>query len=77
MRGPISSDRRTVRLDDIDTSAELVGDEQWIHTDPGRARTRPPGASAQHGVLILGLANGLLCSIFTVRGFGVVLRHDA
>ncbi|MDT7650649.1 MAG: hypothetical protein QOI36_2055, partial [Pseudonocardiales bacterium] len=32
----------------------LEGLEQWIHTDPERARKRPFGATVQHGFLTLG-----------------------
>jgi acyl dehydratase len=66
---------RTVEQADIDTFATLTGDEQWIHTDPERAKTGPFGATVQHGFLTLGLATGLLWSVFTVDGFGVVLNY--
>ncbi|WP_214370715.1 MaoC family dehydratase [Pseudonocardia sp. H11422] len=70
-----TSDWKTVEQSDIDTFARLTGDEQWIHTDPERARTGPFGATVQHGFLTLGHATGLLWSVFTVDGFGVVLNY--
>ena len=66
---------RTVEQEDIDTFAKLTGDEQWIHTDPERAKTGPFGATVQHGFLTLGLATGLLWEVCTVDGFGVVLNY--
>lgn len=66
---------RTVAQADIDTFATLTGDEQWIHTDPERARGGPFGTTVQHGFLTLGLATGLLWEVATVDGFGVVLNY--
>jgi acyl dehydratase len=66
---------RTVEQDQIDLFAKLTGDEQWIHTDPERARTGPFGATVQHGFLTLGLATGLLWEVCVVDGFGVILNY--
>lgn len=66
---------RTVDQEQIDLFARLTGDEQWIHTDPGRAATGPFGATVQHGFLTLGFATGLLWEVCTVEGFGVVLNY--
>jgi acyl dehydratase len=70
-----ASSWRTVRQEDIDLFAKLTGDEQWIHTDPGRAAEGPFGATVQHGFLTLGLATGLLWEVCTVEGFAVVLNY--
>jgi acyl dehydratase len=70
-----TSSWHTVRQEDIDLFAKLTGDEQWIHTDPGRAADGPFGATVQHGFLTLGLATGLLWEVCTVDGFGVVLNY--
>ena len=69
------SDWITVRQEDIDTFAKLTRDEQWIHTDPERAASGPFGRTVQHGFLTLGLATGLLWSVFTVDGFNVILNY--
>ena len=38
----------------VDTFAKLTGDEQWIHTDPERARAESPfGGPVAHGLLVL------------------------
>lgn len=70
-----ASSWRTVEQEHIDLFAKLTGDEQWIHTDPDRARSGPFGATVQHGFLTLGLATGLLWEVCTVEGFGVVLNY--
>ena len=66
---------RTVEQAQIDLFAKLTGDEQWIHTDPERARSGPFGTTVQHGFLTLGMATGLLWEVCTVDGFGVVLNY--
>ncbi|MHA6782077.1 MaoC family dehydratase [Pseudonocardia saturnea] len=70
-----TSSWHTVEQRQIDQFAKLTGDEQWIHTDPERARTGPYGATVQHGFLTLGQATGLLWEVCTVEGFGVVVNY--
>lgn len=41
----------------IDAFAELTGDRQWIHVDPGRAAASPFGGTIAHGFLTLSLAS--------------------
>jgi acyl dehydratase len=69
------SDWVTVEQDNITTFAKLTGDEQWIHVDPERARGGPFGTTVQHGFLTLGMSTGLLWSVCTVEGFGVILNY--
>jgi acyl dehydratase len=69
------SDWVTVDQDRITTFAKLTGDEQWIHVDPERARSGPFGTTVQHGFLTLSMATGLLWSVATVEGFGVILNY--
>jgi acyl dehydratase len=69
------SDWVTVDQDRITTFAKLTGDEQWIHVDPERARSGPFGTTVQHGFLTLSMATGLLWSVCTVEGFGVILNY--
>ena len=38
------SEWRTVTQSDIDTFAELSGDDQWIHVDVERAKAESPSA---------------------------------
>ena len=70
-----TSSWRTVEQQNIDTFAKLTGDEQWIHTDPERAKKGPFGTTVQHGFLTLGMATGLLWEVCTVDGFGVILNY--
>ena len=70
-----ASDWVLVEQDKIDTFARLTGDEQWIHVDPERAKAGPYRTTVQHGFLTLGMATGLLWSVVTVEGFGVILNY--
>jgi acyl dehydratase len=51
----------------IDAFAQATGDNQWIHTDPERARRESPfGQTVAHGYLTLALAPTLLGQLFEV-----------
>jgi len=53
----------------IDAFATATGDDQWIHTDPERARRESPfGGTIAHGHLTLSLAPRLLRDILEVKG---------
>jgi len=69
------SDWVSVDQDRVTAFAKLTGDEQWIHVDPERARGGPFGVTVQHGFFTLGLSTGLLWSVCTVEGFGVILNY--
>jgi acyl dehydratase len=43
----------------IDTFAKAIGDFQWIHVDPERAKTSPFGRTIAHGFLTLSLLSNL------------------
>ena len=43
----------------IDTFAKAIGDFQWIHVDPERARASPFGRTIAHGFLTLSLLSHL------------------
>jgi acyl dehydratase len=52
----------------IDGFAAVTGDDQWIHTDPERARRESPfGGTIAHGHLALSLVPRLLRQIFEVK----------
>jgi acyl dehydratase len=70
-----TSEWQRVEQRNIDTFAKLTGDEQWIHVDPERAGSGPFGTTVQHGFLTLGMATGLLWSVCTVEGFGMILNY--
>jgi acyl dehydratase len=43
----------------IDTFAKAIEDFQWIHVDPGRAKSSPFGGTIAHGFLTLSLLSHL------------------
>ncbi len=43
----------------IDEFADLIGDHQYIHVDPERARQTPYGTTVAHGFLSLSILGGL------------------
>lgn len=63
------SDWIEISQDLIDAFASVTGDDQWIHTDPERARRESPfGGTIAHGHLIMSLAPRLLREILEFKG---------
>ena len=54
--------------------ADVTGDHQWIHTDPGRAATGPFGTPVAHGFLIASLLPAMLDEVLRVDGSALVLN---
>jgi acyl dehydratase len=53
----------------IDAFASVTGDDQWIHTDPERARRESPfGGTIAHGHLTMSLAPRLLREVLEFKG---------
>lgn len=52
----------------IQLFADATDDQQWIHTDPERAKDGPFGAAIAHGFLTLSLVIPLWSSLFDVDG---------
>ena len=66
------SEWRTVTQADIDTFADLSGDDQWIHVDVERARTESPfKTTIAHGNLTLSLVDGFRKELIVASGFAV------
>jgi acyl dehydratase len=65
----------TVDQEMVTTFAELSGDRQWIHVDPGRAAQGPYGTTIAHGFFTLSLSTGLLWEIFSVEGVNMILNY--
>ena len=64
------SEWRTVTQEDIDTFAELSGDDQWIHVDVERAKKESPfGTTVAHGNLTLSLIDGFRKDVIASSGF--------
>jgi acyl dehydratase len=63
-----TSDWVEISQERINAFAAVTGDDQWIHTDPERARRESPfGGSIAHGHLTLSLVPRLLREIFEVK----------
>lgn len=58
--------------------ADATGDQQWIHTDPARAKAESPfGGPIAHGYLTLSLGPVLLPQIFSVGGIAMGVNYGA
>jgi acyl dehydratase len=56
--------------------ADATGDQQWIHTDPERAKAQSPfGGPIAHGYLTLSLGPVLLPQIFSVGGIAMGVNY--
>lgn len=64
-----------VKQEDINTFAELTGDDQWIHVDLEKAKDGPYGTTIQYGFLTLSKSTGLLWEVCVVEGFSVILNY--
>ena len=49
------SDWLTITQERINQFADAIGDHQWIHVDPERAKASPFGSTIAHGFLTLSL----------------------
>ena len=62
------SDWQIVSQEQVQAFADTTGDQQWIHTDPERARREAPfGGTIAHGFLTLSLLSCLGNQTGTVR----------
>jgi len=58
--------------------ADATGDQQWIHTDPERAKAQSPfGGPIAHGYLTLSLGPVLLPQVFSVGGIAMGVNYGA
>jgi acyl dehydratase len=69
------SDWREVTQDDIDTFAEVTGDDQWIHVDPERAKNTPFGGTIAHGYFTLSLAPRFSYDLWSLEGVAFALNY--
>jgi acyl dehydratase len=69
------SDWVTVTQEAVDAFAALTGDQQWIHTDPERARSSAFGATIAHGYFTLALAPSLLAQVLPLEHFAIALNY--
>ncbi|MHA2181789.1 MAG: MaoC/PaaZ C-terminal domain-containing protein, partial [Promethearchaeota archaeon] len=58
-----TSDWYEVTQDEIDDYGKVIGDMQWIHVDPERAKKESPyGSTVAHGNWVLSIAYSKLFS---------------
>jgi acyl dehydratase len=70
-----TSDWRAVTQEDIDTFAEVTGDDQWIHVDVERAKETPFGGTIAHGYYTLSIIPVLSRQVFSMQGFAFALNY--
>jgi acyl dehydratase len=70
------SDWREVTQEDINTFAQLTGDNQWIHVDVERAKTESPfGTTVAHGNLTLSLIDGFRPELIRSTGYKLGVNY--
>ena len=70
-----TSDWHAVTQEDIDTFAEVTGDDQWIHVDVERAKETPFGGTIAHGYYTLSIIPMLSRQVFSMQGFAFGLNY--
>ncbi|MET3370496.1 UNVERIFIED_CONTAM: acyl dehydratase [Jeotgalibacillus campisalis] len=63
-----ATDYREITQQQINLFADATDDQQWIHTDPERAKDGPFGAPIAHGFLTLSLIIPFWGELFDVDG---------
>jgi acyl dehydratase len=72
------SEYMTIDQERVQLFADATGDQQWIHTDPERAKAQSPfGGPIAHGYLTLSLGPVLLPQIFSVGGIAMGVNYGA
>ncbi len=70
------SDWREVTQEQVNTFAELSGDDQWIHVDVARAKRESPfGTTVAHGNLTLSLIDGFRRDVLRSSGFKLGVNY--
>ena len=69
------SDYIEITQEQVQLFADATGDQQWIHTDPERAKAGPFGGPIAHGYLTLSLAPALLPQIILVGGISMGVNY--
>jgi len=69
------SDWHEVTQQDVDTFAEVTGDDQFIHVDPERAKETPFGGTIAHGYYTLSLAPRFSYALFKLEGIAFGLNY--
>jgi acyl dehydratase len=70
------SEWREVTQEDVDSFAELSGDDQWIHVDTERAKEESPfGTTVAHGNLTLSMIDGFRKDLVRSGGFKLGVNY--
>jgi acyl dehydratase len=69
------SDWHEVTQESVDEFARVTGDDQWIHTDPERARATPFGGTIAHGYYTLSLHPVLIQQLMRYEGFAFAVNY--
>ncbi len=64
-----------ITQDRINQFAVATNDDQWIHTDPVRAKDGPFGAPIAHGFLTLSLVVPFWTELFDVEGVSTKINY--
>ncbi len=67
---------REVTQEDINSFADLSGDDQWIHVDVERAAKESPfGTTIAHGNLTLSMIDGMRLGLISSTGFKLGVNY--
>ena len=67
---------REVTQEDINSFADLSGDDQWIHVDVERAEKESPfGTTIAHGNLTLSMIDGMRLGLISSTGFKLGVNY--
>ena len=69
------SDWLEVTQEDVDTFAEVTGDDQWIHVDPERAKATPFGGTIVHGFFTIALAPRFSYALWSIDNVAFALNY--
>jgi len=70
------SEWREVTQEDVNSFAELSGDDQWIHVDVERSKNESPfGTTIAHGNLTLALIDGFRLGLIQSEGFKLGVNY--
>jgi acyl dehydratase len=70
-----TTDWMPITQQQVDLFAEATGDNQWIHTDPERARNGPYRGTIAHGYLTLSLAPVAISDVLEIRELTAALNY--
>ena len=69
------SDWHEVTQEDINTFAQVTGDDYWIHLDTERAKDGPFGGTIAHGYYTLSLAPMFTEQVLSLEGFAFAINY--